>query len=955
MNKIKTCLFALGLCFVMLMAAGMESRAEELKDENPQRLEQITVMDEDGNVIVVEAEDGTVGVSEASTSTRASETQVVNFNISKMSGKTTSYTEYSTGTSGYTYGPYAADAAYLGTENGKVKFMLAGVVGLVNPSYVEVVDFSEAKSVSHYMVTSNRLWHRIDTNITTQATNSSLDQGPAPSYLQANKKYYSYDGHYFYTSYATMIADYKKDVRTNAVNPNDPYYNYYQFLPLRSTTSYSSSTLNSLINAKASYTSSTSKMIDIASAMVKYQDTYGVNALLMAGVAANESAWGTSSICQKKNNMFGLNAVDTSPSTSANTYESVGECVRQFAEHYMSKRYLRPGYTYYHGAFLGNKASGINVSYASDPYWGEKAANVAYVLDKNGGSKDTNKYTIGIKDIMPTSHTSINVRKESSTSSTSLYKTGKWSGYAVLLQSSKAVNGFYKIQSDGVLNSGRTAIDTSTGQYDMASMYAYISADYITVMNTGEEISSLAAPTLVSATESDRTVTVKWKKVTDAAGYYVYRKVSGGSWSKIATVSSGSTVSYVDSNTKAGTKYIYTVCAYDAEGTVSGYNKTGVSVTVPEKLVTYLNYVTTSSVNYRTGPGTSYSTGGTLAAGTTISVEEGYSKTANGYTWYRFTLDSKTYYIASKYVKIQNSIFYKSSVVRYSGAGRCETAIESAQALKQKQGRTKFGTIIVASGVNYPDALAGSYLAKKKSAPILLVDPSHETIVKDYITSSLKSGGKVYILGGESAVSGNFEALLKKYSVSVTRIKGADRYKTNIAILKEAGVTNQNILVCSGTGFADSLSASSVGLPILLVGEKITAEQQSYLSSLSSKKMYLIGGKSAVSSTVETFLKGKGYSLTRLAGKDRYETSSMVAKAFFPSAANIALAYGQNFPDGLSGGPVAMALNAPLLLVDNSNISYANAYVKGAGTKRAVVFGGTKLISNSAARNVLKK
>ena len=68
---------------------------------------------------------------------------------------------------------------------------------------------------------------------------------------------------------------------------------------------------------------------------------------------------------------------------------------------------------------------------------------------------------------------------------------------------------------------------------------------------------------------------------------------------------------------------------------------------------TYTKYKTTAKVNYRTGAGTSYSKAGTLASGKTIEVEDGYSKKANGYTWYRFKLNGKNYYIASKYLKKQ--------------------------------------------------------------------------------------------------------------------------------------------------------------------------------------------------------------------------------------------------------------------------------------------------------------
>lgn len=631
--------------------SGEQNITQEEYENGAQPSGEITIMDEEGNITVVEDTSGIVESDSSSMRSRAATTKVVNFKT-KSSTENTSYTEVGTGASGYTNGCYGADAAYLGKENGKVKFMLSGVVGLVAESEVQIVNLSDAKSISYYIVQNGRLWHRISFNMT-QTGYSALDQGPAPSYLTSGKEYYSYDGHYFYKDYDTMLDDYMDDVRSNSVNPKKPFYNYYQFLPLRSETSYSDAKLTELINAKLS---SGSVMQDKGSVFNKYQDTYGVNALLMTGIAANESAWGISNIAKTKNNLFGLNAIDVAPGESASVYASVNECIRQFAESYMSKKYLRPSYTYYHGGYLGNKASGINVSYASDPYWGEKAANAAWTLDKNGGSKDYENYTIGIKDLLPTSHVSVNVRSGSSTSTTMLYKTGLSSGYAVLLKKNTKENNFYKIQSDGVLNEERSAVNSSSGKYDADKMYAYISADYVTIVHTGTSNSgsstnttSLSKPTLVSAKYNDNAVTVTWKKVTNAKGYYVYRKLSGGSYKKIKTISSGSTVTYKDtSSLTEGKTYIYTVKAY-AGSTVSGYNSSGVSVKIPTK--TYTPYKTTTSVNYRTGAGTSYSKGGTLASGKIIEIEDGYSKTANGYTWYRFKLDSKTYYVASKYVE----------------------------------------------------------------------------------------------------------------------------------------------------------------------------------------------------------------------------------------------------------------------------------------------------------------
>ena len=61
---------------------------------------------------------------------------------------------------------------------------------------------------------------------------------------------------------------------------------------------------------------------------------------------------------------------------------------------------------------------------------------------------------------------------------------------------------------------------------------------------------------------------------------------------------------------------------------------------------------------------------------------------------------------------------------RYAGTSRYETALKTADALKKSLKVDKFDYIIVADGNNYPDALAGSFLAKVKKAPLILVDRS---------------------------------------------------------------------------------------------------------------------------------------------------------------------------------------------------------------------------------------
>ena len=320
-------------------------------------------------------------------------------------------------------------------------------------------------------------------------------------------------------------------------------------------------------------------------------------------------------------------------------------------------------------------------------------------------------------------------------------------------------------------------------------------------------------------------------------------------------------------------------------------------------------------------------------------------------------LAEKDRIIVGKFKKAKGDIFGSESMIRIAGSNRYATSTAAADALKQSFDVDKFENIIVASGDDYPDALAGSYLAKVKNAPVMLVgkDANTEADVKQYINKNLKKGGTVYLLGGTGVVTSRFEKSLG--DLKVERLGGQTRYETNIAILKAAGVDKEDLLVCTGEGFADSLSASAVGKPILLVaGSGVNDTQKKYLGSLKINDIYLIGGTGVVSEKIGTQLKkyDQDDKCERVAGQNRYLTSVAVAKEFFPKGSDSAvLAYAMNFPDGLAGGPLALSIKAPLILTDNSGYSEAVAYAKNAGIKKAVVLGGPTLISDGVVKRIV--
>lgn len=289
---------------------------------------------------------------------------------------------------------------------------------------------------------------------------------------------------------------------------------------------------------------------------------------------------------------------------------------------------------------------------------------------------------------------------------------------------------------------------------------------------------------------------------------------------------------------------------------------------------------------------------------------------------------------------------------RLYGSSRYETSFEIANALKSQLGISKFSHIIVADGTNFADALGGSYLAGIKNAPIIMTNGKNAQDVRNYIQNHVKKGGTVYILGGTAAVPEGVGCGLGDYTVK--RLQGKTRYETNLAILKEAKVSSNEILVCTGKTFADSLSGSATGKPMLLVNKTLTEEQKSWLSSLSGKKFYILGGTGAVSTDIENELKVYG-TVERIGGSNRYETSVLIAEKFFNSPSSIVLASSSIFADGLCGGPLALKKGAPLILTKTGSESAAKAYAQKYGIHEGLVLGGNneKLITNKTTGNIL--
>ena len=259
-------------------------------------------------------------------------------------------------------------------------------------SWVTRYDSSLGTYYLHYGPTGN-LIHHFTTYGGVSYNDSFTNLGTSPSYLTKNVWYYSFDGNYFYSNLTSMLDDYRSGSYSRSINKDNPHYSYYMYLTSRSTTGYTASDLDSVISAK--YNASQSKMYGTGAYFKEAEATYGTNALLAFSAALNESSWGTSSIAMNKNNLFGYGAADSCPYECAYSYNSPKDSIMQYASKSSTSYEIASG-KYYYGSHYGNKSSGKNVFYATDPYWGEVMASNAFNRDKSFGGKDFNSNTIGV-------------------------------------------------------------------------------------------------------------------------------------------------------------------------------------------------------------------------------------------------------------------------------------------------------------------------------------------------------------------------------------------------------------------------------------------------------------------------------------------------------------------------------------------------------------------------------
>ncbi|CEV95286.1 endo-beta-N-acetylglucosaminidase LytB [Streptococcus pneumoniae] len=236
------------------------------------------------------------------------------------------------------------------SDDKRLAITISGLSGYMKTEDLQALDASK-DFIPYYESDGHRFYHYV-------AQNASIPVASHLSDMEVGKKYYSADGLHF-----------------DGFKLENPFL----FKDLTEATNYSAEELDkvfSLLNINNS-------LLENKGATFKEaEEHYHINALYLLAHSALESNWGRSKIAKDKNNFFGITAYDTTPYLSAKTFDDVDKGILG-ATKWIKENYIDRGRT-----FLGNKASGMNVEYASDPYWGEKIASVMMKINEKLGGKD---------------------------------------------------------------------------------------------------------------------------------------------------------------------------------------------------------------------------------------------------------------------------------------------------------------------------------------------------------------------------------------------------------------------------------------------------------------------------------------------------------------------------------------------------------------------------------------
>ena len=287
-------------------------------------------------------------------------------------------------------------------------------------------------------------------------------------------------------------------------------------------------------------------------------------------------------------------------------------------------------------------------------------------------------------------------------------------------------------------------------------------------------------------------------------------------------------------------------------------------------------------------------------------------------------------------------------ILRLKGSDRFGTA-----SVISKHTYSSAETVLIARGLDFPDALAGAPLAYQLDAPILLAGKTKLTDSTIGEIQRLKAS-KAIILGGTNAVPDSVKSQLGKLGLKVERISGHNRFETAAKIAARME-NSEKAVVAYGMNFPDALAiapyAAEHGYPILLTtSNKLPKETENALDGIN--ETIVVGGTKVISKEVVDQLKKP----TRYAGQSRFGTAADIVNRLYIETETTYFANGMGFADALTGSVAAAKNHAPLYLVQKDKIpSETLELIQNRNSNSYVLLGGSAAISREVEYKLIEK
>jgi putative cell wall-binding protein len=293
------------------------------------------------------------------------------------------------------------------------------------------------------------------------------------------------------------------------------------------------------------------------------------------------------------------------------------------------------------------------------------------------------------------------------------------------------------------------------------------------------------------------------------------------------------------------------------------------------------------------------------------------------------------------------------SSTRFAGVDRYATAVEVSKTFSPG-----VPVVYVASGENFPDALAAAPAAALAGGPLLTV---RHNDVPDVVKAELTrlAPQRIVVVGGTAAVNAAVYDELASFAGvgGIERLSGADRFATARAIVGDAwaGKGSSVVYVASGRGFPDALSAAgaagAVGAPVITIdglASELDPAVVQLIQDLGASTVVIAGGAAVVREELEyqLFDSPRVATVTRRAGSDRYSTGAAINYYSFDHPTTAFIANGTNFPDALAGAALAGQQGAPLYIVPGSCVpDFVVDDLNRMGVTTVNILGGTEAVS----------